>query len=305
MFNTYKKQMFKDREDYTVNKQFCSYIDLVLESETLPAFKSNIKNIPAVSGENKLPPQQVDFLEELFVAVLTLYKRKIQLTHSEAVFNKFLVEPFLQAVSNLINEDECAWLDAGFFPGEEHLLSMTKQLKQNGQFKDARFCLKADGVIRLQSLSDIEVCVAEISGVYKNTDMTKINLDHHKGMFGVVSMLKTIADEMEYASLDVFQKIKMIREDVLTIKPEFKDKEEFLKQAIPFYWSFKCQLEKLMKAIKDLQESHEKSLKQARNSALPPPLVSKLVSSSIIRLTEKEYCKGAASFVPFYSSEHG
>lgn len=29
------------------------------------------------------------------------------------------------------------------------------------------------------------------------------------------------------------------REDVLTIKPEFKDKEEFLKQAIPFYWSFK------------------------------------------------------------------
>lgn len=131
------------------------------------------------------------------------------MTHSEAVFNKFLVEPFLQAVSNLINEDECAWLDAGFFPGEEHLLSMTKQLKQNGQFKDARFCPKADGVIRLQSLSDIEVCVAEISGVYKNTDMTKINLDHHKGMLGVVSMLKTIADEMEYASLDVFQKIKV------------------------------------------------------------------------------------------------
>ncbi|KAG1153325.1 hypothetical protein G6F36_014585 [Rhizopus arrhizus] len=97
----------------------------------------------------------------------------------------------------------------------------------------------------------------------------------------------------------------MIREDILTIKPEFKDKEEFLKQAIPFYWSFKCQLEKLMKAIKDLQESHEKNLKQARNSALPPPLVSKLVSSSIIRLTEKEYCKGTASFVPFYSSEHG
>lgn len=39
----------------------------------------------------------------------------------------------------------------GFFPGEEHLLSMTKQLKQKGQF------FNADGVIRLQDLHDIEV----------------------------------------------------------------------------------------------------------------------------------------------------
>lgn len=91
----------------------------------------------------------------------------------------------------------------GFFPGEEHLLSMTKQLKQKGRF------FNADGVIRLQDLHDIEVCVAEVSGVYKNTDMTKINFDHHKGMFGVLSMLKTISNELKYASLDVFQKVKV------------------------------------------------------------------------------------------------
>lgn len=39
--------------------------------------------------------------------------------------------------------------------------------------------------------------------------MTKMNFDHHKGMFAVLSMLKTIADELKYASLDVFQKVKI------------------------------------------------------------------------------------------------
>lgn len=219
-----------------------------------------------MSDENALPSQQVDFLEELFAAALALYKRKVQLTHSEAVFNNFLVEPFLKAVSYSISEEKYAWLDVGFFPGEEHLLSMTRQLKQKGQFKDGRFCYNADGVIRLQDFHDIEVCVAEVSDVFKNTDITKINFDHHKGMFAVLLMLKTVADELKYASLDVFQTVKIFfvhaaedkvklwslsfnenifhlwREDVLEIKPDFKDKEEFPQQTIRFYWSFKCQL---------------------------------------------------------------
>lgn len=140
---------------------------------------------------------------------LALYKRKVKLTHSEAVFNDFLVEPFLKVVSYSISEEKYAWLDVGFFPGEEHLLSMTRQLKQKGQFKDGRFCYNADGVIRLQDFHDIEVCVAEVSGVFKNTDMTKVNFDHHKGMFAVLSMLKTVADELKYASLDIFQTVKI------------------------------------------------------------------------------------------------
>lgn len=40
--------------------------NLILSQETIPAFKSNIRNIPTVSNENAI---QVDFLEELFAAV--------------------------------------------------------------------------------------------------------------------------------------------------------------------------------------------------------------------------------------------
>ncbi|KAI8363934.1 hypothetical protein BD560DRAFT_473605 [Blakeslea trispora] len=225
-----------------------------------------------------------------------------------------------------------------------------RQLKQKGQFKDGRFCYNADGVIRLQDFHDIEVCVVEVSGVFKNTDITKINFDHHKGMFAVLSMLKTIADELKYASLDVFQTVKIFfvhavgklivlygarktsysfnsspfflfaedkiklwslsfnenifhlwREDILEIKPDFKDKEEFLQQTIRFYWSFKCQLENTLKAIQNLHTSHKENLKQARYSVSPPPLLSQLVNPSIVRLTEKDHCKGMASYGPFDS----
>ncbi|KAI7892165.1 uncharacterized protein EV154DRAFT_543377 [Mucor mucedo] len=309
IYNRYKKKKSRDEEVYAFDGQICSYIDFVLESKTIPAFRSNVRNIPTVSDENASLSQQVDFLEELFAAALALYKRKVKLTHSEAVFNDFLVEPFLKVVSYSISEEKYAWLDVGFFPGEEHLLSMTRQLKQKGQFKDGRFCYNADGVIRLQDFHDIEVCVAEVSGVFKNTDMTKVNFDHHKGMFAVLSMLKTVADELKYASLDIFQTVKIFfvhaaedkvklwsLEDVLEIKPDFKDKEEFLKQTIRFYWNFKNS--------DSSRENIKQNLKQARYSFSPPPLLSQLVNPSIVRLTEKDHCKGMASYGPFDSPEH-
>ncbi|ORE07283.1 hypothetical protein BCV72DRAFT_205841 [Rhizopus microsporus var. microsporus] len=40
--------------------------------------------------------------------------------------------------------------------------------------------------------------------------MTKINFNHHKDMFGALAMLKTIADEIKYTSLDYFQKVKIL-----------------------------------------------------------------------------------------------
>ncbi|KAG2206132.1 hypothetical protein INT47_003781 [Mucor saturninus] len=58
----------------------------------------------------------------------------------------------------------------------------------------------------------------------------------------------------------------LLREDVLEIKPDFKDKEEFLQQTIQFYWNFKCQLENTLKAIQNLHTSHKENLKQARYS---------------------------------------
>ncbi|KAI9006735.1 hypothetical protein CLU79DRAFT_840680 [Phycomyces nitens] len=108
-------------------------------------------------------------------------------------------------------------------------------------------------------------------------------------------MFKTIADELKYASLDTFQK---------EIKPDFRDKDEFLRQTIRFYWNFKCQLENTLKEIQNLQKSHKENLKQAGYSVSPPPLLSQVGNPNIVRLTEKEHCKGMAGYGPFDLAEH-
>lgn len=82
-------------------------------------------------------------------------------------------------------------------------------------------------------------------------------------MFGLLSILKSIADEFEYATVSDFEKMKVYfihaagveiklwsmsfgesmfhlwKEDELEIKHEFANKEEFLQQAIMFFWNFK------------------------------------------------------------------
>lgn len=42
--------------------------------------------------------------------------------------------------------------------------------------------------------SNMELLLLEISNAYNNASTKKINFDFHKGMYGSVAMLKTIAD---------------------------------------------------------------------------------------------------------------
>ncbi|KAI8384210.1 hypothetical protein BD560DRAFT_322234, partial [Blakeslea trispora] len=173
------------------------------------------------------------------------------------------VEPNLKAVCNSIDHGKYSWTKLGFFDGEEELLSMTKQLRRKGTFVDNRYVYKADGVVRLQESHDIEICVVEVSNEYLNQDNRKIYFDHHKANYGCIAMLKTIAYQYIYASVDVFEQLKVYfvhaagskvklwylryqdkvfhfwRERVLNIEPHFEDKEMYQQDAITFYRTFK------------------------------------------------------------------
>ncbi|EIE75454.1 hypothetical protein RO3G_00158 [Rhizopus delemar RA 99-880] len=39
--------------------------------------------------------------------------------------------------------------------------------------------------------------------------MTKINFDHHKGMFGILSMLKNIAEQFKFGDVEKFEDVKL------------------------------------------------------------------------------------------------
>ncbi|KAG1183379.1 hypothetical protein G6F36_008492 [Rhizopus arrhizus] len=206
---------------------------------------------------------------------------------------------------------------------------MTKQLKRKGSFVNHRFIYKADGVVRLQEAHDIEICVVEVSGEYLNQETRKIYFDHHKANYGCLAMLKTIADQYKYASVDVFEQLKIYfvhaadnkiklwslsyqdevfhfwREGVLNIEPKFEDKEMYQQDAINYYWTFKCKLEETLDTIKKLQISHKDNRKKSRyNSGETPKLLSEIINPSIIKLTENEHKKGMADLGPFDSPEH-
>lgn len=86
---------------------------------------------------------------------------------------------------------------------------MTKQLKRKGSLVDHRYIYKADGVVRLQEADDMEICVVEISGEYLNQETKKIYFDYYKTNYGCLAILKTIADQYKYASIDVFEQLKI------------------------------------------------------------------------------------------------
>lgn len=127
--------------------------------------------------------------------------------NSEANFNSCLIYPFLKAIINAIDSNNYG---CTFLPGKEPLASMSKQLKLSGQQEDDRNCYKADGVFRLLKLCNIEVLLLEASGAYGSTDKTKKPFDHHKGMFDMLPMLKSTLDEFRYASVEIFDEVKVL-----------------------------------------------------------------------------------------------
>lgn len=106
----------------------------------------------------------------------------------------------MKAITFSINGEKYADTNISFFPSEDHLLLMNKQKKKLGLMKDDRYHCNADGVIRLQGFHNVEV-----SGSFGATGVNKTNFDHHKTMFGLLSMLRTLANETKYGSLEIFE----------------------------------------------------------------------------------------------------
>lgn len=98
---------------------------------------------------------------------------------------------------------------AEFQSGQPRLDSMSKQLKAINIFVDERYCYKTDGLIKLFGLKKLELLVLETSGHFNNTDRVKLNFDHHKGIYGMLSMLKCIADDYCFGSVEKLAEVKV------------------------------------------------------------------------------------------------
>ncbi|CAO3666788.1 unnamed protein product [Rhizopus stolonifer] len=121
-------------------------------------------------------------------------------------FNQLLIWPYLEIIVMSVQTSDCK---SGFESGQPHLNCMNSQLKANGIHFDEKSFYKSDGLIRVYGIKQLELLVLETSGHFGNTGKVKVNFDHHKGMFGLLAMLKCIVDEFHFAAVEIFCKVKV------------------------------------------------------------------------------------------------
>ncbi|KAL9549080.1 hypothetical protein MBANPS3_005370 [Mucor bainieri] len=84
---------------------------------------------------------------------------------------------------------------------------MTMQLQSQG-ITDERLKYNADGKILVADLST-EILLSEVSSSYGENSKGKPSFDHHKAMFGLLAMIRTIAGLYKYGSFEAFSRLKL------------------------------------------------------------------------------------------------
>ncbi|KAI7847468.1 hypothetical protein BDC45DRAFT_491661 [Circinella umbellata] len=68
----------------------------------------------------------------------------------------------------------------------------------------------ADAILRATDIGNAEICLLETSSAFDKAGRPKISFDHHKAMFGLLSMIKSIAQEYHHATYKELKKMKFI-----------------------------------------------------------------------------------------------
>ncbi|KAG1560891.1 hypothetical protein G6F49_002300 [Rhizopus delemar] len=292
--------------EYVIPDITKDYLNGVIDSSNLEEFRKKVKEIPDTDNQDN--EITFNFLEDVFRACYNFYSSKQNLEKDEVTFNDMLVYPFLKAAANAVTNIKSCCTE--FRVGETPLQSMAKQLNDN----DDSTIYYADGIITLYGMEELEVLLLETSSFFGSKKNDKKCFDHHKGLFGSLSMIKTVADEYYLGSIENFSKVKIIfiqaagrtiyiwslkyivegpayelwLEGRLDINPRFGSKVAELPKIISFYWLLKCLLEDSVKSISALKNEHMKKLKELRFASFPSKSLSTIINPSILRLVEEE-----------------
>lgn len=247
-------------------------------------------------------------------------------------WNKFLenkgnFHPFSPVAAAVAAEFGAAKTD--FCDGEVCLEVMSTQFKALNMLIDGCNKYNADGLIRMYGYKNLEILLLETSSHFGCSDQSKSKFDHHKGLFGPLAMIKTIADEYQYASITTVKKAKVIfvhasdttvylwsmsfvsdesiyelwLEDILEIKPGIDDKLEAIPNFIQFYWKTKELLKQTSRLVMELKKEHEATLvKSMFKKSSDLTSLSTIVNPSILRLIDDEDKASMAELGPVFKS---
>jgi hypothetical protein len=126
------------------------------------------------------------------------------LEDGESTFDDMMLYPYLRAVCPAVSLGKLQ-----FKVGETCLHAMNSKARDSEGDAEEFTLYKADGVISTYDFNKLEVLLLETSGHFGNTDNSKISFDHHKGLFGALSILKGISGAYKHGSMDTFEKVKV------------------------------------------------------------------------------------------------
>ncbi|KAI8097849.1 uncharacterized protein B0P05DRAFT_601512 [Gilbertella persicaria] len=313
----------------SIPQAFHQYIDKYIESNDIMQAKKQIEALTLyllTNEDNRHITANLKLLEQLLQQVQKSYESYIDYNSSEDAFNQLFIWPYLDVISKSIFIHNCK---ADFAQGQPILKTMSRQLKKSNLYVDDKCQYKSDGLVKLFGFKELEVLVLETSGNFINKDKSKINFDHHKAVFGNLSMLKNIADDYAFASIEQFLKVKVFfiqaadtelhlwsvcykkegifdlwRECYLQIMPDFQDKQDFVPSLIQFFWQLKHTVEESVSSIASLIEEHSTTKAKYRYSNERPVLLNEVISPIILKLTKEDDVHGMLNLGPVYSPPH-
>ncbi|GAA5809106.1 hypothetical protein MFLAVUS_002510 [Mucor flavus] len=135
----------------------------------LTEFNNNVKGIPAVDGKEEIV---FSFLEDIFRRCHSDYSSKQNLEDGEATYKDSLIYPFLKSVAKKPLKQL----------GEAALKAMITQIDDTSD--ESNLC-KADRLIKLYEMKELEMLLLKTSSYFGSTDKSKSCFDHHKDFLGL------------------------------------------------------------------------------------------------------------------------
>lgn len=137
----------------------------------------------------------------LYMNSLSFLKNNNDITREEKNYADSFFLPVFASITSLLGKSY------KYEHREAFLQSMANILLKNNSIKKKSEGYKADGII---SFKNNDLLIVEVCGCFGNSMKSKIQLDCHKELYGLMRMLKTVADKYQYSSLATFEKLHMI-----------------------------------------------------------------------------------------------
>ncbi|KAI8378546.1 hypothetical protein BD560DRAFT_366531 [Blakeslea trispora] len=277
-------------------------------SEDLASFvKSAIAedNIAALQGKEA----ECKISRQLVKIIANICKKKPSISHSETVYNVKLIFPSLYAVLDWLEDHPTS---PAFVPGEEELLSMSKQLTNIKKYS-SRNIYKADGVVRLGD--DVEVLLVETIGSFGLDNPGRLSFDNSKAMFGLLAMLKTIVKKYSCLRMSSFEKLKLLflqpgsdalrlwtlayssngtyeykRVAKTVISEDYEERGTCFLEFVSFFLNLKKQLQEALDTVKQLKEEHDQ--KKSNSDESSQVLLSDLICLAIFKISYNKDSRG-------------